>query len=584
MEIYERKELPLSKTFSADNLHFAIYKKFAIDNENLVELSNGDFIFSYGTFVYQEQFGPEGLKAFYNDFDESLKAVQDVTQLMGQYGLVLRKNGQLYVLNDNAGIIRIHHAQEDGDICISNSFLATLAMLDKKHLSKHEVYEFLFNKAVYGNKTICKEVALIDSHKVIKLVDNQVQMLPKKIDMNQFAKDQSLTFEESLNQMVENTKKYFAVIKNQFDGKISCDLTGGSDTRLMHCLLKNAEAKYNAVTYSVNVDPRCKEYPEVKIAKHISEKEGLKHTVGKTQEEIPNYAQELLKTYYVNDGLLHRLLYEGPQWRKLYEERSKFSSVVLHGQGGECFRDRGVLFDNSVSMMKYIHDYPYNFVPYDYSYCKNFQIKDYSNTVCKKMDELLEDFVGKPVRELGVWEKEMMYNETYHKFFGSRKVAWLHQYLYMFDPFIDPQIAYPSFKVPFVHKQDTKLMNAMKETLSPEMLSYPQFHGGYSIQDQKSPLKKFIYKTIRKMPYSVIRFFRNMNEGRQKAKQVAEYGTKMPVHLTDECLSQIIDTKNIQMKKLVDFDRLDLETTSHLDVLARIYAMEFLIQRNQIQL
>ena len=583
LEIYKEKELPLKKTFQVDGLNVAVFRKRAVDPQNIVEFDNGDFVITCGTFVYKEELGDAALKAFYSDFDESMKAIQDITRFMGQYAMVIRKEGQLYFLNDNAGLMRVHYAKEGDDICLSNSFLAVLSMLEKKNISPMEVYEFLFNKAVYGNNTICKEVSLIDSHKVMKLDGAVFKNLHKNIPLSKYKKDESLSYEASLKDMLANVKKYVSFIKKNFDGKISCDLTGGSDTRLMHCLLKNAGAKYGAVTYSVNVDPRCREFPEVKIAKGIAEKEGLDHTIGTPQHEIPNYSQELLKTYYMNDGLLHRLFYEGPQWRKLYETRIKKADVVMHGQGGECFRDRGVLFDSETTMSDYVSDYPYNFVPYDYSYCINFNIQDYKKSIVEKMDLLLEDFVGKPVEKLGVWEKEIMYYETYHKYFGSRKIAWLHQFTYMFDPFIDPQISYPALRVPFEHKKDAKLMEDMMRDLYPVMLEYPQFHGGYSIQDQKNPVKKMVYKAVRKMPYSVIRVARNVNEKMKKKKWTEEYSKETPTHFTAECLNALMDMKNLRMNKFVDINKLDLETTSHLDVLSRIYALELLIQKNNIQ-
>ena len=94
-------------------------------HESRLQKADGSWILRSGLFSHRGQAGRAGLAAFLEAFDE---AAPSLAETRGQFGLVFKKTGRLYLSCDALGTNKIYHSRDQ--TLFSNLFIAVAEGLE----------------------------------------------------------------------------------------------------------------------------------------------------------------------------------------------------------------------------------------------------------------------------------------------------------------------------------------------------------------------------------------------------------------------------------------------------------------------
>src|SRR5262249_20339121 len=153
---------------------FVFTKAFAVP-PNVVRFETSDFIVATGTLLYKGSTGSEALRALYEDFTAEAHIF---TELLGQFGVLIKKRGALYVFNDGNGLYHVY--SDRANTVLSNSFLAVARSTPSRAVSKQELFEYLSGGAMLGDSTLLRDVVRLDSRAIHQLHPLRAQT-PKRV-------------------------------------------------------------------------------------------------------------------------------------------------------------------------------------------------------------------------------------------------------------------------------------------------------------------------------------------------------------------------------------------------------------------
>ena len=117
--VFHKKGLPLNERIVTNDFVIYVFHKHKFQVDNTLLLDDGEFIISTGTCIYDRKIGCDALRKLYRDFSEKGEFLSNV---FGQYCLIVSKEGSLYLLNDYTGLYHVYSNHSRS--VISSSFLA----------------------------------------------------------------------------------------------------------------------------------------------------------------------------------------------------------------------------------------------------------------------------------------------------------------------------------------------------------------------------------------------------------------------------------------------------------------------------
>jgi hypothetical protein len=226
--------------------------------------------------------------------------------------------GKQYVFSDNSGFFIVYRYKD----CLATSFLELIDFFDEISLNDLDldgISEFLQLGFPFFGKTMVNGITRINGNEFFKWNHGQVKILSKglsgieghpNIDMNKFFAD---------------------LIYSLKGNKISLDLTGGFDSRLVLSYFLKNNAKFELATSGTE------DHIDLVIAKNISQKIGVEHfpsihSVGKFSDDI---IQEIFE---LTDSQIDVLLYHSTH-QSNNNRVSRNVDVSVNGVGGELYKD-----------------------------------------------------------------------------------------------------------------------------------------------------------------------------------------------------------------------------------------------------
>ena len=250
--------------FRKGHFYLTIAKKINIENNNRLCFENGDFIIGLGTFVYKEVACSKALTEIYNDFEDiSLKE-----EIWGHYAMVIKKGENIYIFCDRGGLFRIfYHKDGQGNYCVSSSYLSVVSSIANPKFDT-------INLAAYVNGIECP---FIEDCNILRGNDILVVSQDGHID---FVKKQELDrpepiFDESqaisyVKRLLLNQIEKIRILSKELNCPVSSELTGGLDSRLIACLVKNSNLEYDLVNYPLNgKDKLCADLVANEVGKEV---------------------------------------------------------------------------------------------------------------------------------------------------------------------------------------------------------------------------------------------------------------------------------------------------------------------------
>lgn len=228
--------------------HVLLYtSKILVDNNNFYQYDNGNFIAGFGTFFYKEKFGYDALQSIFNDCED----ISDdfINNIYGHYAFIISKietTGKIYIFNDNSGTFRLYYSLKNDNICVSSSFLSVVESIENPRIDDIRLAGYL-SSGIANEIPFVKGVQLLNPEEIIQIdKEKHVSFLKKMIS-------EQPPFIDNLGEAVKYVMDLFNDQYNQLTAikhkKLSIELTGGLDSRLLAAIIRKVVLEYDFVHY-----------------------------------------------------------------------------------------------------------------------------------------------------------------------------------------------------------------------------------------------------------------------------------------------------------------------------------------------
>lgn len=262
--------------------------------------------------------GIESIKKILSEIKNN--KINNISKIKGNYFIFIidKTTDYKYVFVDNSGIFKAFIYEN----VISTSLLEMIKYLnfDSSKLNFKTIVQFLHFGFTYFNQTFFKNTRKIDKNKIIVYNQNNKQIIEDKEigKINQSIDLDILGFFDGFYEAVK-------------DKRMSIDLTGGSDSRLVVSLLEYLNADFE-LSVSGIIGTK-----DIDIAKNISNI--LKKDFFVTYHNIENITNDFLKDlFYITDGQIDILSYHRKHQLTLHK-KERGIDIQITGAGGELYKD-----------------------------------------------------------------------------------------------------------------------------------------------------------------------------------------------------------------------------------------------------
>ncbi len=246
-------------------------------------------------------------------------------RLKGVFGLVVwdKHDDVWYASVDNAGLYRLFF---DDFGRLTSSFLEMAAARGAKaaDIATDRLVEFLLHGCVYAPRTLLPGIHRLRGHEIVRLratrARTSIDIEPKRFP----APDMDRPFAVVLADHAED------LALSLVHERLSIDLTGGFDSRLVAALLRTRgmgdEAAMTGEPVSVDAALAVRVAEVFRLPLHVH------------RQNLDRLGQEMAKLLVESDGLvdvakIHR------DWQATHARRARGITVVAHGGGGELLKD-----------------------------------------------------------------------------------------------------------------------------------------------------------------------------------------------------------------------------------------------------
>lgn len=278
------------------------------------------FICWKGTvFIEGKPCGVDSIKEFSKEV-RSLGLQKACYILKGCYFIVIKdkRRNTFYSFIDNSGLFQAFHS--DKAICTSFLELVKWEGLSKVNLNKEAVVEFIHFGNIFFNKTFFDLIKKIPRQSILSFSQEGKICFSEKLIPDLDEKNDKFSFLDFFEGFVSSIK----------DEKVSIDLTGGIDSRLLAVLLDYFGLEFETAVVGIRGNQ------DIEIAKEVASI--LKHDIYITYHSIDELEEDLYQLFVMTEGLCNILKCH----TQLQDNRYRLErdvSLKLSGAGGELYKD-----------------------------------------------------------------------------------------------------------------------------------------------------------------------------------------------------------------------------------------------------
>lgn len=421
-----------------------------------------DFIAVAGTLFHCGMTGEPALQGLLDDFRTPFDRWDD---LIGQFALLVRKEGRIHVLTDYFGAFQIFHdASRD---MVSTSMLSIVENMPRLSWSIQGVYEFALGVFPLGDESVFQEIKRLGPHERMELGETQ-RLLPcaKPRDVAQDARPASALVRD----MADRLLALSAAPARLFADRIHCPLSGGYDSRLALALLRAHGVRPHVYVYGEAGDR------DVEIARAIGAGEGFEvEAFHKDAWRVvtPDEFPEIVRVNFdENDGLITDSgLFDNGANGFARRKRQADGGLTVSGGCGEIFRNFFFLPDRTISPLGLLHAFYAQFDPADLT--DAFDEHRYFTVLAAKLSAALQTSRQRLCRADIDWAYPAF---RCRSFFG-REISLVGRHGAYFMPFFEPSVVRAALGVPYAHKRWGQFEAALIAMIDPALARYPSSYG-----------------------------------------------------------------------------------------------------------
>ncbi|QRG66224.1 asparagine synthase-related protein [Brevibacillus choshinensis] len=418
---------------------------------------------------------------------ESVMAFLEELRMSGMIGAVKVLKGHFfmtvydkqaemyYAFIDNSGAFEAFHM----DAIVSTSFLALAKKsgYGKEQISKDSIIEFLNFGNIYDNRTLVDGIFKIDCNEIIVLCNHKKTIVSKKLE----------SLEDACPKLdvIEFFRLFSQSVKTM---KVSADLTGGVDSRLVCVLLDHHGVPFEAAITGMNG------IQDVEVPKQVAKE--LKHELFISEPSIDRLEQSVPELFDWCDGMNDLFKhYRTLPHHKNREERGV--DLVVSGIGGEFFKEN-----------MWVQDFPFYIRKKSnirrFLRMRMLQIKCKNTYFAGDYKQLNESFEDRVVEKLGYYlldTNTKTYDSIYYHFrmktVASTYISAASHLFGCYSPFLEYDLVRYGFHLKRRERFFNQYHRKMITQLNPKVAKIRTAEGGISVSYEKVEMLKDMVKYIR---------------------------------------------------------------------------------------
>lgn len=550
IDTFLAKGVSLKETIVRDRFIVFVFEKIYVATENILQLQldNGDFVVATGLLIYKRKTGRAALQLLYNEFDVEKS---NFTELHGHYGVLLQRKGELYAFNDYNGTYLLY--RNDANTILSTSFLVAIRAVPNRTISDQELYEYLSEGGMYGDRTCIREVARLNSEHIHQLLPTG-RRIRKQIDVQEM--DPKIPFEQQVEIACETVLDYYRIIKAEFGDSVTTALSGGFDSRCTVAAMRNVGLRPSLYVYG----PPNSGDVRISLAVSKAENLGVEHFDKSSIPLVPpeQYVDAAKEYFHFSDGLAVAGALELPAELHTRRVRSQKAKLQVNSAVGEVYRNLWMLPPRGMSASSFLTS---RYDAIDFSvFTERFNKKRVFGALAEKVKDTLEMKGWRIPRDR--LEKLYVMMRVRHWISPNNSSNNLLSYSAM--PFTEPHVTIPSYTIPMPYKYLGRFECAMMRKFDPALAKLPSIYG-FNFYDPfpiKARLKEFV---MRETPAFARPFLRRRILYR-------EARSAKLLQLTPAYLSKMFAMKNLEISRYVQMDKV-----RDLTVFNRALTAEFIL-------
>lgn len=277
----------------------------------------GDYTIYYKGLIFVSGYkcGNESIECILDNFENI-----NYENIFGNFFIYIINNkiNKQYCFIDNSGMFKVYRYKD----CISTSFLELIEYFDEiniDNLDFDSVTEFLHFGFTYFDNTLIRDIKRIDSNDIV--IFEKERLILESKGLNNINSPSNITIEKFFSDLIYAIK----------DNKISIDLTGGFDSRLITSFFHKENADFElAISGKTNSK-------DIKIGKKISSKINKNYYI--TFHSVENISEELFSDIFeLSDSQIDIVDYHRINQLSI-DRQLRNIDIHLNGAGGELYKD-----------------------------------------------------------------------------------------------------------------------------------------------------------------------------------------------------------------------------------------------------
>lgn len=439
-------------------------------SESFWRPSEEDWILRTGLFSHRGKSGAAGLKSFFQAFDP---AAPDLAESRGQFTLLVKKAGKLYLLGDALGTNKIYQAEDH--TLFSNLFIAVAEGLENPRVDPQGCYEYVWNGVPSGERSFfgalkslpVGHMTVIDAVPTPQTILRQHPLPP--LTLSEDATPSGATMADSASLQCARLSALMAETCVAFGERVNLLFSGGYDSRLLLALLLNCGVRPRLTVYG-RPGERDRE-----IARQVADGEGLDFVpVDKSQGTTPPpeaFNETVLANYAAFDGWKVTGLFDSGTDRLDRQAQVAGGWAKMNGSMGEIFRNFFYLPDRSFTARQLVQSFYARYDPRAMTPC--FNAEDYEETIAQAIMAAL----GTDDPMLNRAQVELAYPLFRGRYWTAREVPLNQGFGAYLTPFMEPAAIKGTPDWPLAWKSHGLIEAAMITHLSPRLAAYPSVYG-----------------------------------------------------------------------------------------------------------
>jgi len=396
--------------------------------------------------------------------------------LKGVYMVVVadKVTGDAYAFVDSSGLFHAFYSSRG----VSSSFLKLAAHhgSDFPELSPEALVQFFHFGHVPFGSTFFKEINRLDGDQIVRISSAGTVSLMYK-NSRALGSEPARDFETQLESFASSVAAE----------KVSIDLTGGIDSRLLAVILE-----YFGLPFELAVSG-SDDHEDVAIAREVATV--LNRQLYVTHHKVADFESSLPTLFEVCDGLFNVANGHGPLQHQR-ERRARGATLMITGAGGELFKDFWWLQDFPFYRQRSSHLnrlYSTRIVPVALRH--DYLEEPYANASQGLRGSYLQRLAGYVAEDN---------TQTYDRIYYFVKMpdvvgrlmsnhAWL---LHCYAPYLEPEIATVGYRLP----RSTRFFNSFHRQMTtryrPTAARIRTTEGGISVSSESAAIARDLHKYV----------------------------------------------------------------------------------------